>query len=280
MPTNNAITFKFDYDFVDGVYKKLYAANEVFVPITGVKILAAIFILWNLYETYLEILKDPESTTKGLKPYHIYRAFFLCAAVGSYDVILTLLDTMMGGIAHQYSVVGVKARAYNYDAKPLPPVNPTSTWMDSMSDLSDSFMQMLHDPTIILARICEAVFAFIDIFIYGIYLVNRFFFLGILKIFGGLAIACYAMPKLEKWFWNWIGLYVFHFLLIIPYFIINAVTNKLYQFAFDELYGTNSWDTNPTVGNGIGLTVILIFIAVVKLGLFKATGPVLSKLFN
>jgi hypothetical protein len=114
-----------------------------------------------------------------------------------------------------------------------------------------------------------------DMLIYGVFLVERFFFLGVLRVLGGIAIACSVLPKLEKWFMNWLGLYVAFYLLILPFFFINAFTNALYQHGETIINGISPFGATSPV-----LLILLIFILWVKWRLFKKSSQIVLKVFT
>ena len=270
--------FKLDYDYVNGTYKDLISANNVFIAITGIKVLAVLFIIITWYNKFFKTLEDPGANRPPITPYDLLRGIIICVAVASYDQILMLLDSLAGSIENQYIGFEVQPKALNLSDTIVPKTDGDSSWMDSIANGAQAWLEFVQDPFILLTKIAENVFYFIDTLVYGIYLAERFFFLGLLRVFGGLAIACFAIPKLEKWFWSWLSLYVTQYLLIIPFFLVNAFTNALYNTAYNQLNPPGP--IGGTVGTGIVLTAILIFIVLIKIKLFKACAPMLGKLFS
>lgn len=267
--------FQFDYQFVNSVYQQLINTNQVFIPVMGIKIFAIALVLINWYNKFLKSTDDPDSKRPPLKVRDYFTAIFIVAAISSYDQVLSFFDYILGSIENQYSLTN-QVKPFTLNNKDITQAEADKDWTTYLKEMGSIIVEIFYDPFYIVLKILESLAWLIDLLIYGSFLAERFFFLGIFRVFGGLTMAFMAFEKLEKWFWNWLGLYVAVYLTIIPYFLINAFTNKLYYYAQNKINPEN----DITFMDSLPMAIVLIFIAAVKLKLFTKSGQIVMKIFN
>ncbi len=260
-----------DYDFIQGVYAQMVATDPVFFAITGMKGLAVVLIVMRWYHKFFKSLdKDLGSEGKSfpLTPYDLLSGLALIVLVGAYDQLLGVLDHILGWMENQYIGFGVQPKLLELQDEVEP--QKALGWQQSLVEIGGILRKLANDPLFLFLDLFEFLAWLGDTFMYGIFLTERFFFMGLLRVFGSLAIACSVMPKLEKWFWNWLSTYIALYLLAIPYFLINAFTFLLYQ-QFDTIlvYGPKS----------LLLTCVLLFITLVKFKLYAKAHQILFKIF-
>jgi len=283
------VQIKFDYDFMNGVYQDVFEVEVVFLSITGLKILAVCMVMFNWYHRFFKATSSFEKKQgTPLTPYDIFKGIFLVVAISFYDSFLVGIDQIMKGIENQYK--GFEA---TYKGVPfaVPEVEEAteSDWTSSLQDFANESLFMLKYPFFFMANALKGLLGFVDILIYGVFLAERYFFLGLLRILGAFALACYAIPKLEKWFWQWFGLYISIYLLVIPYFLINAFTNTIYDKSVQQVgIGTEVLGAMQGATGGFGadflggLTtfVILAFCIWIKIKLYRKSHQVIFKIFS
>jgi hypothetical protein len=267
--------FEFDYEYIEGVYSQLITAKEVFATVLGIKILAAVLLLGHWYFKFFkstDVKEGKEALKPPLTPYDIIKGVLMIVLIASYDQLLEFLDTILNAVTTQYT--NIEPNIPKPDSEEIVGEDSLS-WRAAMKQMADEIVRTLSDPTYPLLKLLEFLVWIGDMLIYGVFLVERFFFLGVLRVLGGIAIACSVLPKLEKWFMNWLGLYVAFYLLILPFFFINAFTNALYQHGETMINAISPFGATSPV-----LLILLIFILWVKWRLFKKSSQIVLKVFT
>ncbi|MEM8896925.1 MAG: hypothetical protein AAGC85_02425 [Bacteroidota bacterium] len=263
-----------DYDLIYGIYKGFLSSSGAFVAISGLKGIAFCLIIINWYHQYLKSTQrlGEHSLKAPITPYDLLKGLFLIGAVASYDYLLTLMDGFLGAIENQYAAFEPGITVLESTEEEIG-VEESESAESSVKEVAQFYRMITLDPTLILIPIIKGIAWILDVVVYGVFLAERFFFLGLLRVLGGLALACFAIPALQKWFWNWLGLYVAMYLLILPYFLINAFSNELY---------TQGKDFSLALGiiSGLMETLVLITAVWLKLKLFRKSHQILFKLFT
>jgi hypothetical protein len=282
---------KFDYDFMNGVYQEVFEVEAVFLSVTGLKILAVCLVMFNWYHRFFKGTSSFEQKERApITPYDIFKGIFLVAAISFYDTFLIGTDQVMKGIENQYKGFEATYKGIPFD---VPEIEETtdSDWTSSFQEFANESLFMLEHPFFFMANALKGILSFVDILVYGVFLAERYFFLGLLRILGAFALACYAIPKLEKWFWQWFGLYISIYLLVIPYFLINAFTNTIYDRSVQQVgVGTEMVGAIRSMSGGTGLGadmfgglttfIILAFCIWIKLKLYKKSHQIIFKIFS
>lgn len=274
---------------MNGVYQDVFEVETVFLSITGLKILAVCMVMFNWYHRFFKATSSFEKKQGiPLTPYDIFKGIFLVVAISFYDSFLVGIDQIMKGIENQYKGFEASYKGVPF-AVPEVEEGTESDWTSSLQDFANESLFMLKYPFFFMANALKGLLGFVDILIYGVFLAERYFFLGLLRILGAFALACYAIPKLEKWFWQWFGLYISIYLLVIPYFLINAFTNTIYDKSVQQVgIGTEVLRAMQGATGGFGadflggLTtfVILAFCIWIKIKLYRKSHQVIFKIFS
>lgn len=274
----------FDNDFMLEVYEELFDNNEVFLSITALKMFAVCMVMFNWYHLFLKSTKGGENKKMPITPYDIFRGIFLVVAIGLYDNLLSGIDSIMVEIENLYKGFESKWRIAPFD---VPEVieEPEKSWNASLSEFANEALFLLENPFHFVANMLKGFLGFFDILIYGAFLAERYFFLGLLRVLGGIALACYAIPRLEKWFWQWFGLLVAIYLLIIPAYLANAFTNIIYDKAVQKVgvQVTLLDSTGVTGTDTTGVLILFIILALcvyIKWRLFKKANQIIFKIFT
>jgi hypothetical protein len=106
----------------------------------------------------------------------------------------------------------------------------------------------------------------LDLFIYPLFLAERFFLLGIMQAFFPLVISLAVFEKFRVLAYNFFKLYAGVYMLVPAFFLVNVFVNNLYTEIntnfWGDLFGTD-WGSNffaPLLQLGsIGFIVLLKF---------------------
>lgn len=275
---NLLFTFSFDYQFVKDVYDELIRSGHVFVAITGIKVLAVALLMLTWYNKFFKSMdQHGEKTPKPpITPSDIYKGILIITLVGSYDQLLNVLDSLLGGIEQQYFATSMHAKPLYLSSAELNEAANPPNWESSMKEMGSIVVEMLTDPFYLILKAFEAIFWVLDLILYGIFLAERFFFLGVLRVFGGLCIACLVVEKLEKWFWSWLSLYVAVYLVVIPFLLVNQFTTAMYDSVQRHINPT----LDPENPDSLVLIIALIFVVALKAKLFGKANEILFKVFS
>lgn len=263
---------KLDYQFIHDIYQQVFNNSTAFQAVTGMKLLCAILlVIWYYYRFFASTAKKSD-TFSPLSPFDIMKGVGLMLTIAFYDQLLSLLDSLFSAIEGQYSTLASKPRlgVLNDISEDALEAEKPKGWQAALIELAYSLKAVLTSPLDIVFKVMEAIIGIIDYIMYALFLAERFFFIGVLRVLGALAIACAAIPKLEKWFWNWLSTYTALWLLAIPLMLGNFFTNEIYD----------------TIQVGVGATfygvrlMMLIFIVWLKFKIFSRSQNYIFKLFS
>lgn len=197
------------------------------------------------------------------------------ALLGSYDFIIGFLDQIGLLIDQEYAVTAQNIQSIKM-REDITSVDSqeASNWMSSIINMADTLIEFIMDPSLFVLLVVEAIVMFLDWCIFGVVLLERFFLLWILKIFGGFAIASLMLDKFEDWFYKWLKMYIVYFLLIIPFMAVNLFCNIIYKNGMEEL------PISPMNGRGAYGSIMLIMIVLLKFKLFKSSKEVVKQIFQ
>lgn len=261
------------YNLYEGFFSSLYLNRfGIFI-----KILAVTFFLLNVYTNLFSRMGKTFDGGKYEFPFDMHKllqSLIMVVIVAFYDRLLGYMDYILIKFDSVYS-----------HFSPLDFVPPEEEITDvdldfdafsALKQASTEFMRIVQNPTYVFVLLLEGIAWIIDAAIYGVFLFERFFFIGILKILGAIAIVMSVFEKFRDLFYKWIKLYVAVYLLILPFFLIIGFAAYIFKtidanlsenIAIDLLIGSNT---------RIILLTILIWL---KLRLFKKSYDLVYKLF-
>jgi len=121
----------------------------------------------------------------------------------------------------------------------------------------------------------------LDLFIYPLFLAERFFLLGIMQAFFPLVISLAVFEKFRALAYNYFKLYVGVYMLVPAFFLVNVFVNNLYT----EI-NTNFWASLFGIDWGSQFFAPLIefgsigFIVLLKFKLYRKATSFVFKLFS
>jgi hypothetical protein len=269
------IEFNLDYAQALELYNAFNHSATVIYSMQAFKAILLIFGMIKAIQLVSEAAGKPFSDIVSawqLKEW--FKFLWVPMLLGSYDFIIDFLDQLGLLIDQEYAYLAQKVQSMeireeitSVDSKEL---QDTDSFIMTMSS---EIVQFLSDPTYFVFLVFEALANFLDWVMFGVILLERFFLLWILKIFGGFAIAALMLQKFEDWFYKWIKMYFAYFMLIIPYLAINFFCNKVYRHSLESY-------PEYVIGGGAYGTAILILVVILKLKLFKSSTEVVKSIFQ
>lgn len=270
--------FVLDYKQVLSLYEYFNDSTPVFY---SMQIFKAFLCLFGFFKAIQITISagggDFRTITEKWQLKEWLKFLWVPALLGSYDFLIEFLDKLGLLLDTYYVETAMKSYAMKYRPDITAVDAQTSTSAeDRMSEMASAIIQLITDPSMFLLSIIEWIAHFLDWCVFGVILLERFFLLWILKIFGGFAIAGIILDETKEWFIKWLKVYMGYFLLIIPYVFINYFCNMIYMKSMTDIQGANGY---YYAGSGLYGSMILIFLVVLKFKLFKSTSELVKSIF-
>ena len=253
-------------EYVDTVFQTIKNSDFSVYTITGMKTLAVLFFLINILKKYNEGVANNEGYTWGLTPTELVKNFAVVILVIFSTQVLGVFDTILVAIEGQYR-----------DTAPaLLPLQMQELDIEQdvgALDAAKKAMALLYEALVtplfglkILAFIVGLCLWLLDLFIYPLFLAERFFLLGIMQAFFPLIISLAVFEKFRSLAYNFFKLYAGVYMLVPAFFLVNVFINNLYTEVntnfWSSLFGTD-WGSQffaPLIQLGsIGFIVLLKF---------------------
>jgi hypothetical protein len=253
-------------EYVDTVFQTIKNSDFSVYTITGMKTLAVLFFLINILKKYNEGVANNEGYTWGLTPTELVKNFAVVILVIFSTQVLGVFDTILVAIEGQYR-----------DTAPaLLPLQMQELDIEQdvgALDAAKKAMALLYEALVtplfglkILAFIVGLCLWLLDLFIYPLFLAERFFLLGIMQAFFPFIISLAVFEKFRSLAYNFFKLYAGVYMLVPAFFLVNVFINNLYTEVntnfWSSLFGTD-WGSQffaPLIQLGsIGFIVLLKF---------------------
>lgn len=253
-------------EYVDTVFQTVQASGFSQYTIVGMKTLAVSFFLINILKKYSEGAANQDGITWGLTPNDLFKNFIIVLLVIFSTQILGFFDNILLAIENQYRTTAPALLPLQLqDVQIEEDVKVIGAAKKAMTMLYEALVNPLYGFRQI-AWIGGAMLWLLDLFIYPLFLCERFFLLGIMKAFFPLVISLSVFEKFRTLAYNFFKLYAAVYMLVPAFFLVNVFINALYaelttNFWYN-LFGTNfgSGYFSPMIDFGsIGFIVFLKF---------------------
>jgi len=261
-----SVALSIGLEYVDAVYDTITGSDFSQYTITGVKALALLFFLINIIKKYNEGVAARDGHTWGLTPTELAKNFAVVILVLFSDQVLDAFDSILVGIETQY-------RNTAPDLLPLQLQDISIEEDTGIMDAARKGMALLYEALVsplfgmrLLAFIISVFLWLLDLFIYPLFLAERFFLLGIMRAFFPLVISLAVFEKFRSLAYSFFKLYVAVYMMVPAFFLVNIFINALYGELTNNfwvnLFGTDYGSSvfAPLVELGtIGFIVFLKF---------------------
>ena len=276
------------FDIVDLGYAVILEAYTTFFSgellsdiILALKTLAITLFLLSIWTNMMTKMTgkwgvDNESSDLPYNPSKLVTSLIFVLLIASYDQLLLLLDQMFLPLDAYFtasSPLGITS------TEPLQEQEAKLDWTDVILNLGNFMGSILSANSFgsnLISSFLYPIAKAIDSMIFGLFLIERFFILGLLKLLGPFAIAISIYKAGNEHFMRWLKLYIATFLLIIPFFLVIGFSNTIATIISNVV--TNIPIIDIFMGRGIELG-ILIFLIWVKLKLLRKSYDMVYKLF-
>tara|TARA_R110002096_G_scaffold312051_2_gene506329 strand:+ start:3661 stop:4503 length:843 start_codon:yes stop_codon:yes gene_type:complete len=253
-------------EYVDTVFQIIKNSDFSQYTIAGMKTLAVLFFLINILKKYNEGVANNEGYTWGLSPTELAKNFAIVILVIFSTQVLGVFDTILVAIESQYrdtapALLPLQMQDIDIEQE----VGALEAAKKAMALLYEALVTPLFGLKVI-AFIFGLFLWLLDLFIYPLFLAERYFLLGIMQAFFPLVISLAVFEKFRTLAYNFFKLYAGVYMLVPAFFLVNVFVNNLYTEVntnfWSDLFGTD-WGSQffaPVIQLGsIGFIVLLKF---------------------
>lgn len=253
-------------EYVDTVFQIIKDSGFSQYTIAGIKFLAVLFFLINIIKKYYEGASEFGGPTWGLHPKDLTINLAIVLLVSVSTQVLGFFDAILVAIETQYRTTAPALLPLQLQDIPI-------EQEVGVLDAAKKAMALLYEALVtplfgwrILSFIIALFLWILDLFIYPLFLAERYFLLGILQAFFPLVISMAVFEKFRTMAYTYFRLYAAVYMLVPAFFLVNIFINALFtqintEFWF-QLFGTDFGSDffAPVVELGsIGFIVILKF---------------------
>lgn len=268
-------------EYIDTVFQTIQDSNFSQYTIAGMKTLAVLFFLINILKKYNEGIADKYGYTWGLSPGELAKNFAVVLLVIFSTQILGFFDGILIAVENQY----------RNTAPALLPLQMQDFPLEEEVNLLDSAkmaMVLLYEALItpmysfkVLAFVISLFLWILDLFIYPLFLAERYFLLGIMQAFFPLVISLAVFEKFRSMAYNFFKLYAAVYMVVPAFFLVNVFINAIYT-EINTNFWVNLFGTN--VGNSLFAPVVDLgsigFIVFLKFKLYRRATSFTLRLFT
>tara|TARA_E500000318_G_scaffold112008_1_gene133335 strand:+ start:20084 stop:20902 length:819 start_codon:yes stop_codon:yes gene_type:complete len=269
----------FGYDLIKSVFDGVGTSGTFFWFNISVKFIAVAFFLLNTYSSFLDsIAKDwGDASDLPLNVSKTVSSFIIIILIAGFDQLLILFERVwlpLDNAIGDYNPIAASL----IELEPETAVEEEQSWTAKLIETFEEVSLVIKYPYFLAAKLLYFLLWIVDNVVYGIFLVERFFALTVLRIAGPIVFALAVFEKFRDLLFKWLKLYTAFYLLVIPYFLVIYVTNQIY----DEL-SQGFISATPGVLTGLMLIGSMIAVGIslwLKLRLFKRSTDLLYKIFT
>ncbi|WP_300435896.1 hypothetical protein [Christiangramia sp.] len=268
-------------EYVDAVFQTIKSSDFSQYTIAGMKSLGVMFFLVNILKKYNEGIADRDGYTWGLSPGELAKNFvivllviFSTEVLGVFDGILVAIETNYRDTAPALIPLQLQDIDIEQD------VGAIEAAKKAMALLYEALVTPLY-PVKVLSFIIGLFLWVLDLFIYPLFLAERYFLLGIMQAFFPLVISLAVFEKFRSMAYNFFRMYAAVYMLVPAFFLVNIFVNALYA----EI-NINFWSNllGSSTDNGIIKIIVeagsIAFIVFLKFKLYTRATSFTFKLFT
>ncbi|WP_282143600.1 hypothetical protein [Cellulophaga baltica] len=268
-------------EYIDAVFQTIQNSSFSQYTIAGMKTLAVLFFLINILKKYNEGIADKNGYTWGLSPGELTKNFAVVLLVIFSTQVLGFFDSILVSIEAQYR--GTAPALLPLQMQDIPIEEDVS-----IIEVAQAAMTLLYEALVtplygfkIFAFIISLFLWILDLFIYPLFLAERYFLLGIMQAFFPLVISLAVFEKFRSLAYTFFKLYAAVYMLVPAFFLVNVFVNALYT-EINTNFWTNLFGTD--VGQGFFAPVVQLgsvgFIVFLKFKLYKRATSFTLRLFT
>ncbi|WP_396632855.1 hypothetical protein [Maribacter sp. R86514] len=215
-------------EYVDAVFQTIKATDFSNYTIGGIKGLGVLFFLVNILKKYNEGVADRYGYSWGLSPGELAKNFAFVLLVIFSTQILGFFDSILVAIETQYR--DTAPALIPLQLQDIPIEEDLGT-LDAASKALSLLFDALITPVFGIKMFSFGIgliLWMIDLFLYPLFLTERYFLLGIMQAFFPLVISLAVFEKYRSMAYAYFKLYAAVYMLVPAFFLVNIFVNQLY----------------------------------------------------
>lgn len=268
-------------EYVDTVFQTIKDSDFLQYTIVGMKALAILFFLINVLKKYNEGVANRDGYTWGLTPTELIKNFIIVILVIFSIQVLEVFDSILVAIEGQYRNTAPSLLPLQLqDVEIEDDVSGLEAASKGLALLYEALTTPLYGLKI-LAFILSVFLWLLDLFIYPLFLAERFFLLGIMQAFFPLVISLAVFEKFRSMAYTFFKLYAAVYMLVPAFFLVNVFVNALYtEFTTNFWVNLFGFDFGSSFFAPIIELGTIGFIVFLKFKLYKRATSFTFKLFS
>lgn len=268
-------------EYVDAVFQTIKSSDFSQYTITGMKSLGVLFFLVNILKKYNEGIVENAGYTWGLSPGELAKNFAIVLLVIFSTQVLGVFDGILVAIESNYrdtapALIPLQLQDIDIEQD----VGALEAAKKAMALLYEALVTPLY-PVKVISFVIGLFLWVLDLFIYPLFLAERFFLLGIMQAFFPLIISLSVFEKFRTMAYNFFRLYAGVYMLVPAFFLVNIFVNTLYAEInanfWSNLLGSS---TNNSIIKIIVEAGSIAFIVFLKFKLYTRATSFTLKLFT
>jgi len=275
-------------EYLDKVYKSMFAGGLGYLVIISKSIGAFILVLslWkSFFKSFSKNGKVFSEGDEGFSPYTLFRMLGLLLLVGFSTQILDVFDSACAMVESE-ALKGFNNKPDMFTVSSFtvtpPPANESA--IDGVLRKIGEVVNMMNPSSWTggaYTHITQFMLKILDFLIYPVFLAERYFFMGLIKIFVPLMIALSIFDKTKDYIYNVFKMYARYYLVIIPYAFVVVFANTLFDTMTVIMTPVSSIDPGSmAISGGLMVVLALILVIVIKIKLFKVSMPFMKELIK
>lgn len=268
-------------EYVDAVFQTIKDSDFLQYTIVGMKALAILFFLINILKKYNEGVANRDGYTWGLTPTELIKNFIIVILVIFSSQVLDVFDNILVAIEGQYrSTAPALLPLQLQDLEIEDDISGLEAASKGLALLYEALTTPLYGLKIV-AFILSVFLWLLDLFIYPLFLAERFFLLGIMQAFFPLVISLAVFEKFRSMAYTFFKLYAAVYMLVPAFFLVNVFVNALYvEFTTNFWVNLFGFDFGSSFFAPIIELGTIGFIVFLKFKLYKRATSFTFKLFT
>ncbi|MGI0105898.1 hypothetical protein [Salinimicrobium sp. WS361] len=243
-------------EYVDAVFSTIKESSFSQYTILGMKSLAILLFLVNLIKKYNEGAVNNDGYTWGLSPTELIKNFVVVLVVIFSTQVLGFFDSILVAIEMEYRDTAPALLPLQLQEMEIEEdINFVEAGTKALSMLYEYLVTPFY-PMKVIAFIISIFLWIMDLFIYPLFLAERYFLLGLMQAFFPLVISLSVFERFREMGYRFFRLYAAVYMIVPAFFLVNVFVNLLY-----EEINTNFWGNLLGTGAESG-----VFAPIVQLG--------------
>lgn len=243
-------------EYVDAVFTTIKESSFSQYTIVGMKALAILFFLVNIIKKYNEGAVSSDGYTWGLSPAELIKNFVVVLVVIFSTQVLGFFDGILVAIEMEYRNTAPALLPLQLQEMEIEEdINFVEAGTKALSMLYEYLVTPFY-PMKVVAFILGIFLWVMDLFIYPLFLAERYFLLGLMQAFFPLVISMAVFEKFREMGYRFFKLYAAVYMIVPAFFLVNVFVNLLYEEINTNFWG-NLLGTGPESG---------VFAPIIQLG--------------